>query len=99
MTIHLWEFEKEPPLLRSTITLALNQVPGGKENKAVLSGNLKAEPNTAGLQKILVENVSSIAACGCSTQSSVRPPWERKATPVHCYSITEKNIKRKIRVM
>lgn len=40
----------------------LGQVSGGNENKAILSGSLKADPNKAELQKTIVENISSIAA-------------------------------------
>lgn len=47
-----------------TIAIELYQVSRGNENKAILSGSLKANPNTAEFENITVENVSSIAACG-----------------------------------
>lgn len=62
-----------------TIAIELYRVSRGNENKAILSGSLKANPNTAEFENITVENVSSIAACG-------RDPvleWERKTT---CHS-------------
>ena len=64
----------------------LDQVLGGNKNKAILSGSLRADPNTAALQNIIVERVSSIEA-----QSSGRLDWERETTPV-LYSIKERNV-------
>ena len=60
---------------------------GGNKNKAILSGSLRADPNTAALQNIIVECVSSI-----ETQSSGRLDWERETTPACCYSIKERNV-------
>lgn len=66
---HLWEFELGASPLCSTIVPALDQGWGGNGNKAALSGSLRADPNTAALQKVMVENASSpTAAWGCSTQ-------------------------------
>jgi hypothetical protein len=65
MTALLWGFEKGHTSLLSTMHSAY-QVSGGKENKAILSGSLNADLNTAELQKIILENISCIAAYGCS---------------------------------
>lgn len=80
MTVYLWEVEKRG-------THCWIRYWGGNENKAILSGSLRAVPNTAALQNIIVERVSSI-----ETQSSGRLDWERETTPVCCYSIKERNV-------
>ena len=60
--------------------MGLQQASGGNENKAVLSEGLKADPQHSRAPEITVESVSSIAACGRSTQPLVRRDWERKTT-------------------
>lgn len=82
MTTYLWELESGHSPLISTITLVPDQVSGGNENKAVLSGSLKADPNTAELQKVIVDSVSSIPAYVCSTQSLGTLDWGRNTPAV-----------------
>lgn len=55
MTIYLWELENGDSTTAQSNHTVLDQVAGGNEDKAILSGSLKADPNKAELQKTIVE--------------------------------------------